>query len=117
VYTTNLAGWSLTNGAAIPAVEWTAAYTADSSAVAGDAYFTLSGTDFEIDGGSTSYYVLKANITKWSANDNDDYVKVEFSAFDGGELQYKSNDLGNNDTSITDARLGITKLDGTQINE
>jgi hypothetical protein len=37
--------------------------------------------DNEIDNGTTVYYLVKANYTKDSTSDNDDYIKVEFEDF------------------------------------
>ena len=108
-YTSNLTPGTPTN--------WASVIFANEDAVAGDATFLLTGTDFELDNGTTTYYVVKANVTKGTTADNDDYIKVQFDAFNWDQVKYKSDDSWNNDTSITDARLGITSLDGTQINE
>lgn len=108
-YTSNLTAGGMTLGAD--------SYFANEDATASDATFLLTGTDYKLDNGTTTYFVVKADVTKGTTADNDDYVKVEFAAFNGSELKFRSDDTGNNDTSITDARLGITSLDGTQINE
>jgi hypothetical protein len=75
------------------------------------------GSDDEIDNGTTVYYVVKANVTKDGTNDNDDYLKVEFDAFNASQVKYVSDSTSINNTSVTDLRIGLTKLDGTQINE
>lgn len=85
----------------------------------GTATFAMTGlgTDAEINNGTMKYYVVKADVTKDTTTDNDDYVKVEFAGFSNGEVTYSSNDTNYSGSNVTDLRVGLTKLDGTQINE
>jgi hypothetical protein len=76
------------------------------------------GSDDEIDNGSTLYYVVKADVVKDDANqaENNDFVKVSFKTMDNSQVVYSSDGTTNN-SDVTDLRIGLTKLDGTQINE
>ncbi|EKD66657.1 MAG: hypothetical protein ACD_49C00025G0001 [uncultured bacterium (gcode 4)] len=96
-----------------------AAYTVAGGAVAADAFFNLSGTDYQLDNGTTTYFVVKATVTKDATlgSDTDDYVKVQFDALNASNVIYASDDAVTNNTSVTDLRIGLTKIDGTQINE
>jgi len=79
-------------------------------------FFGLSGVDYELENGTTTYFVVKATVTKDTTTDNDDYVKVQFDSLNG-VVSYQSDDTNHNDAAITDLRVGMTKLEGTQINE
>lgn len=74
-------------------------------------------TDDLIDNGVTVYYVVKANVTKDSDSDNDDYVKVSFDTLNNSEIVYSADDAITGLANVTDLRIGQTKIDGTQINE
>ena len=76
----------------------------------------LTGDD-EIDNGTTAYYLIKATLAKTGSAENDDYIKVEFDALDGGEVTYASDHITYSGTTVTDLRIWVTKIDGTQINE
>jgi len=75
------------------------------------------GTDDQIDNGTTVYYLVKVNVTKNNAVDNDDYLKLDFDSFTASQVEYCSDSTSANNALVTDLRIGLTKLDGTQINE
>jgi len=80
--------------------------------------FTTTGSDYDINNGSTVYYLVKAlSVTNSSGSglDKDDYIQVYFSALNNSNVVYSDDDAGAN---VTDLRLGsLTKIDGIQINE
>jgi hypothetical protein len=60
--------------------------------------------------GTSSYYVIRATVSKDATNDNDDYAKIEFSDLSSSAVEYKNDDSGSkNDTLVTDLRLSKTK--------
>jgi hypothetical protein len=65
----------------------------------------------------TAYFVIRADITKDSTNDNDDYAKIEFNDLSSSAVEYKSDDSSTNNTLITDLRLSQSKASWIQINE
>lgn len=85
--------------------------------------FTTTGSDYDINNGSTVYYLVKAlSVTNSSGSglDKDDYIQVYFSGLNTATgstagIEYSDDDAG---TTITDLRIGsLTKIDGIQINE
>lgn len=70
-----------------------------------------------IDNGTTVYYVVKATVTKDTTSDTDDYVKVSFDALNSSQMVYTANSAITGLADVTDLRIGLTKIDGTQINE
>lgn len=118
----NATSWTTVNSVSIEKINGTTGSVAGTLSLAGGsgtATFDTTGlgTDAEISNQSVVHYVVKANVTKNGPQDNDDYVKVEFAGFTNSQVLYSSNDSVYSGTNVTDLRIGLTRLDGTQVNE
>jgi hypothetical protein len=81
---------------------------------------SLTNDDDVLENGTTTYFVVKATVAKATAVGIQDYVKVEFTdlANSANGITYASDDAGTSgQANITDARIGVDSLDGTQVSD